>query len=144
MKILYVDMDDVLCNYSTALESALQLNPDIEFPQSVPGFFECLKPLPGAVETYSELAIQYDVYILSAPSVPNPLSYTEMRLWAENHLGMEMVSKLILASNKGLLKGDYLIDDYDSGRGQENFEGELIHFGSQRFPDWGSVAKYLL
>ena len=144
MKILYVDMDDVLCDYSTALESALRSKPGIEFPQSVSGFFEDLEPLPGAVEAFNELATQYDVYILSAPSVPNPLSYTEMRLWAENHLGMEMVSKLILASNKGLLKGDYLIDDYDSRRGQEHFEGELIHFGSQKFPDWGSVANYLL
>jgi len=49
-----------------------------------------------------------------------------------------------LATNKGLLKGDYLIDDYVAGRGQENFEGELIHFGSEQYPDWSSVTKYLL
>lgn len=73
----------------------------------------------------------------------NPLCYTEKRIWVENHLGFEFTYKLILATNKGLLKGDYLIDDYVAGRGQENFEGELIHFGSYKYPDWDSIMKYL-
>ena len=66
----------------------------------------------------------YVVHILSAPSVFNPLCYTEKRLWVENYPGFEFVHKLILATNKGLLEGDYLIDDYIAGRGQENFDGE--------------------
>ena len=86
----------------------------------------------------------YVVHILSAPSVFNPLCYTEKRLWVENYPGFEFVHKLILASNKGLLKGDYLIDDYIAGRrGQENFDGELIHFGSNKHPDWLAIMKYL-
>ncbi len=59
----------------------------------------------------------------------------------ENHLGFEFTHNLILTTNKGLLKGDYLIDDYVAGRGQENFEGELIHFGSDKYPDWCSIMK---
>jgi 5'-nucleotidase len=41
----------------------------------------------------------------------------------------------------GLLKGDFLIDDYITGRGQEYFEGELIHFGSNQYPDRLSVRE---
>jgi len=67
------------------------------------------------------------------------------RIGVEKHLGFfEFVHNLILATNKGLLKGDYLIDDYVSGRGQEYFEGELIHFDSKQYPDWLSIVERLL
>jgi len=140
-KILYVDMDDVLCDYTSAFETIKTQRPDIEFPQSVPGFFENLEPMENAVDSFLNLTYSYDVHILSAPSVFNPLCYTEKRIWVENHLGFEFVPKLILTTNKGLLKDDYLIDDYIAGRGQEDFEGELIHFGSDQYPDWHSVLK---
>jgi hypothetical protein len=42
-----------------------------------------------------------------------------------------------------LLKGDILIDDLISGRGQENFEGEVMQFGSVSFPDWKTVMAQL-
>lgn len=43
--------------------------------------------------------------------------------------------RLILAPNKGLLRGDDLIDDHAHGKGQDLFEGQLILFGSEDFPD---------
>jgi 5'(3')-deoxyribonucleotidase len=58
-------------------------------------------------------------------------------------LGYNFVDRLIICSHKGLLKGDILIDDNDSGRGQEHFEGRLIHFGSPQCPDWASVRSTL-
>ncbi len=51
--------------------------------------------------------------------------------------------KLILSHNKGLLKGDFLIDDR-TVNGVSEFEGEHIHFGSENFPNWESVIKYML
>lgn len=143
-KILYIDMDDVLCNYTSAFQIIKAKQPDVEFPQSVPGFFENLKPMDNAVNSFLDLASRFDVHILSAPSVFNPLCYTEKRIWVEKYLGFEFTHNLILATNKGLLKGDYLIDDYIAGRGQENFEGELLHFGSEQYPDWNSITSYLL
>lgn len=142
--IIYIDMDDVLCNYSKARAKALELNPDIAYPQSQYGFFRKLEPLDGALESvaYLKSIAIFDVYILTAPSIYNPLSYSEKREWIENHLGMEMVKRLIISSNKGLNKGDYLIDDHISGRGQENFEGTFIHFGSPDFKDWKEVLYY--
>lgn len=46
---------------------------------------------------------------------------------------------MILSPDKGLLKGDFLIDDHIDGKGQERFEGRLIQFGSGEFPDWAAV-----
>ncbi len=81
------------------------------------------------------------MYILSAPSLRNPLSYLERRLWVEDYFGLEVANKLILSTNKGLLKGAYLIDDWISGNGQENFEGKIIHFGSINCPSWNDIVR---
>jgi len=36
----------------------------------------------------------------------------------------------------------YLRTSGPSGKGQNNFEGQLILFGSDEFPDWSSVTRY--
>lgn len=143
-KIIYVDMDDVLCQFSARSLSIKSQYPEVAYPQSLYGFFTNLEPLEGAIEGINYLRSQsiFDVYILTAPSVWNPLCYTEKRVWVEKHLGMEMVNKLIISPNKGLNKGDYLIDDHESGRGQDGFEGTLIHFGTATFPHWKAVRAY--
>lgn len=48
-----------------------------------------------------------------------------------------------MSHDKSLLKGDYLIDDGDNAN-QNKFEGELIKFGSDKFPNWQVVLDYLL
>lgn len=142
--ILHIDMDDTILHYTPAIEEALNHNPEIKYPQSQIDFYKNLKPIQGAVNTLKKLEnIGYDIYILSCPSPLNPHSYTEKRIWIEEHLGSNYIEKLILTMNKGLVKGDYLVDDWSEGRGQENFEGELIHYGSEQFPDWDTVATYL-
>jgi 5'-nucleotidase len=141
--IVYVDMDDVLCAYTTAHARALHAHPDVAFPQSVIGFFQSLDPIDGALSAINELRDLFDVYVLTAPSTRNPHSYSEKRIWIESHFGYSFTKKLILCANKGLLKGDYLIDDHATGKGQDSFEGELIEFGSEAFPDWTTVLTYL-
>lgn len=142
--IIYVDMDDVLCDFTKAYSTALTLHPKQIYPQSQLGFFQNLLPINGAVESVKFLSSHenFEVYILSAPSIKNPHSYTEKRLWVEHHFGLDMVKKLIINNNKGLNKGDFLIDDFIEGRGQENFKGKIIHFGSVDFPDWEKVMLY--
>ena len=138
-------MDDVLCDFSGAYKADLARNPGIQFPQSQYGFYEKLEPLKGAIEVVKLLIAsdKYEPYILTAPSTKNPFSYTEKRVWVEKKFGYSFADKLIICSNKALLKGDVLIDDNGSGKGQENFEGRLILFGSDEFPDWQAVAKEL-
>lgn len=144
MLTVYVDMDDVLCDYSTKISEVKANGSDNPFPQSEPGFFRSLEPTKGALGALEELRSRKDIdlYILTAPSTKNPLSYTEKRLWVEDKFGYEMTLKLIICSNKGLLKGDILIDDHASGRGQEFFDGKLIHFGQNEYPNWDAVLEY--
>lgn len=143
--IIYIDMDDVLCDFSGEHSRDLEKNPLMIFPQSQYGFYQKLPPLDGAIEAVKALydSDTYSPYILTAPSTRNPFSYTEKRVWIEEKLGFSFVERLIICSHKGLLKGDVLIDDNNSGRGQEHFEGKLIHFGSPPFPNWAAVRSEL-
>ena len=143
-KIIYVDMDNCICDYTESYLRYKEQFPEVEYPQSIPGLFLGLDPIQGALETVKWLAAQelFDVYILSCPSVMNPNSYIEKRQWVEKHFGMEYVRRLILSPHKNLNKGDFLIDDRASGQGQDTFEGELVQYGSAQFPDWASVKTY--
>lgn len=134
-KVLYLDMDGVLADMHTAMASGGNKHDR--------GFYANLKPLPGAVEAFHELAKWYDVYIASTPSWINPHSWGEKREWVEGYLGEAAFKRLILTHNKSLLKGDYLIDD-NTWNGAGEFEGELIHFGTEKFPGFDSVLAYLL
>jgi 5'(3')-deoxyribonucleotidase len=145
MKTVYIDMDDTICDVKSAFLKALEDNPCIQYPQSQYRFFANRQPIAGAIDAVKRLieSDDYEPYILSAPSTRNPLSYAEKREWIEQYFGCDFCERLILCSNKGLLNGHYLIDDNVAGKGQENFEGKLIQFGSERFPDWSSVLLML-
>jgi len=140
MKRIYVDMDDTICNFFGAAYLALKKEPGVKYPQSQYGFFTSLQEIPGAIDGMRKLAKTYSVWILTRPSVLNPLCYTEKRVWVEEHLGLDWCHKLILCPDKSLLKGDYLIDDCI----WKDFEGEQIVYGSEAFPDWKAVMKYFV
>ena len=144
-KIMYIDMDNVLCNYDFSYLKYKKKFQNIEYPQSMEGFFLNLEPIEGSIETVKKIISSdiYDPYVLTAPSTHNPISYMEKRIWIENYFDYNFTKKLIISSNKGLLKGDFLIDDNIEGKGQENFEGKIIHFGSSEFPNWQAVDKLL-
>ena len=144
VEIVYIDMDDVLCDYSGAYYEASSTTPEIAYPQSQYGFYTSLLPIKGAISAANWFlgSDSFLPYILTAPSTKNPMSYTEKRVWVEKHLGLEFVERLIICPDKSLLKGNYLIDDLASGRGLENFEGQLIHFGTETFKNWVDVIRF--
>ena len=142
--IVYVDMDDTLCDFTSAYKQVKEARPDTKYPQSLPGFYMNLEPIEEAIETYQWLNGQpcFEVFILTAPSILNPQCYTEKRLWVENWLGMSMVENLIITSRKDLNKGDFLIDDKARGKGQDQFEGKFIQYGSTAYPSWVEIKAY--
>lgn len=139
-KIVYIDLDDTICNFSTHFLNKLRENPLIKYPQSQYGFFTDLLPLEGAIDGVNKLREKYDVYILSRPSFRNPLCYTEKRVWVEKYFGLDFSEKLILCGFKHLMIGDYLIDDFIC----KDFKGDQIIFGSDKFKNWESVLNYLI
>lgn len=138
MKTVYVDMDGVLADFVGAIPVGYEGPVD-----EIDGLFEDLEPMPGAIEAFHKLAEKYDVYILSTAPWNNPNAWTEKLLWVKKYLGDVAKKKLILSHNKHLNAGDYLIDDRLKN-GAEKFPGELIHFGTENYPNWNAVLDYLI
>lgn len=126
--VVYFDMDDVLCYYTDAMEACKTACPEMKYPQAQVDFFRNLKPNPFAVETFRTMRHdpRFDPWILTAPSMKNPLSYMEKRIWVEQNIGYWAVEKLMIVPDKSKAIGDILIDDQRKGRGQDRFIGELI------------------
>ena len=139
---IFVDMDGVLADMDPAFRAARKQFPYIRHPQSIPGIFLNLEPVVGAIDAVNSLRNSFDTWVLSAPSVRNPNSYVEKRLWIEKHFDYEFAKRLILCTDKSLVIGDYLIDDWVFGKGQDEFTGSFIHFGSKEYPDWASILSY--
>ena len=144
-KILYFDMDNVLVDFSTGIarEDATTLQAYEGRLDEVPGIFSLMDPMPGAVEAFQQLSQVYDAYILSTSPWENPSAWMDKLIWVKKYLGKPAYKRLILSHHKDLNKGDFLIDDRRKN-GAAEFEGELIEFGSERFPDWKSVVGYLM
>ena len=142
--IVYIDLDDTIFDFLGAVDKHLAINPSQPYPQSKVHFFYNLEPINGAIEGVKWLFNQpsLDCYFLTAPSVMNPLCYTEKRMSLDKHFGFEIGSKIIISPNKGLNVGHYLIDDIKHGKGQEFFSGKILQFGSDEFPDWESIISY--
>lgn len=143
---VYIDMDGVMCDIAAAYRRVWAKDPAVEYPQSIPGIFLSLDPIDGAKESIGRLRgdPRFDVWVLSAPSVRNPHCYTEKRLWIEQHFDYQFAKRLILCTDKGLLIGDVLVDDFANGKGQDRFDGQLIQFGTTKYPDWMCVESELL
>lgn len=72
-----------------------------------------------------------------ASDLPPSQLHWEMPL-GDKQLGFEADHRLIIAPDKSILRGDYLVDDQTEGRGQERLAGTLFHFGSAHWPNWGA------
>ncbi len=138
-KIIHIDMDDTICHFKKHFFKCRNTHPSFIYPQSRPGFFAELEPIDGAKEAIAKLQEHFDVWILTRPSVLNPHCYTDKRLWLEEHYGLDFCNKLILCPDKGLIKGDYLIDDVL----WKDFEGHQVHFGTINFDTWDKVVDYI-
>ena len=145
MKRIYIDMDNVLVDFKSGIDrTSDELLKQYEgHLDDVPGIFSKMLPMEGAIEAFEQLAQQYDVYILSTAPWNNPSAWSDKVLWVQRYLGEVAYKRLILSHHKNLCQGDYIIDDR-TRHGVDIFDGEHIHFGTDRFPNWRSVLDYLL
>jgi 5'(3')-deoxyribonucleotidase len=144
-KRLYFDMDGVIVDFDSALklQSEETLKEYEGREDEIPGLFGRMQPMPGAIEAVRKLNEIYDCYILSTAPWGNPSAWSDKVIWITRYLDDIFHKKMVITHCKHLCMGDILIDDRDK-HGVRDFEGEWIHFGSERFPDWDSVLDYLI
>lgn len=87
-----------------------------------PGWFEDLPVVDGAAEGIIDLmAAGFDLWVCTKPLEANPTCRDAKGAWLRRHLP-DLEHRLIIAPDKSLVMGDYLIDDaphpawYDGGR----------------------------
>ena len=113
-------------------------------PMYEEGFFDSLKPLPGAIYSMTKLINEneWDIHILTQPVAKSPVSYMEKANWICKHLP-DLRDKIILTQNKGLLIGNVLVDD--SIKWAQLFTGEFILFRRDILSEhmWRNVLREL-
>ena len=140
-KTLYIDMDNVLVDFSSGMAASdpALLEQFKERPDEIPGIFALMQPKPGAIAAYHELSELFDTYILSTAPWENPSAWSDKLEWVKRHLGAPAYKRLILSHNKHLNRGHYLVDDRPNN-GAEEFGKvpgqEWIKFGHSGHPDW--------
>lgn len=133
---IFVDMDDTMCDYTGAYDRDIVANPGIAYPQSQHNFYRDLVVLDQSTWYLKGIAdFGHDIWFLTRPSHENRLCYTEKADWIYRYMGKEWVEKLIICSDKSLLKGDFLIDDKE----WPAFEGTQILYNKYGPNNWKTI-----
>ena len=141
MALIYVDMDNVIVDFKSALRKR-RIDEDMRNADNLDGIFSEMDPMSGAIDGYNKLVeMGHDVYILSTAPWENSSAWSDKLIWVKKYIGENAKKRLILSHNKNLNKGDFLIDDR-LANGAGEFEGKLIRFGSDEFPNWEVVIDY--
>ena len=138
-------MDNVIVDFKTGIEKISE-EEKVKYEgryDEVPRIFSLMDPMEGAIEAFNKLSSKYDTYILSTSPWNNPSAWQDKIVWVQKFLEKPAYKRLILSHHKNLNRGDYIIDDRVKN-GVDKFEGEHIHFGSEKFPNWDTILKYLL
>lgn len=155
-KIVYVDMDNVLVNFKSALTQIDQKTKDEytdpvtgkENFDEIPGIFSLMDINKGAKEAITRIReMGYDLYILSTAPWKNPSAWSDKLKWVQQYFGAEkddvFYKRIILSHHKNLCIGDYLIDDR-TANGAGEFEGTLIQFDKEHpEEEWTRIVKFL-
>lgn len=134
MSVILVDLDGVVVDWTRQFEHDLaQFFPHLEFealeefktPTHLSlahqnainfvkfrqDFYWDMLPIPGAIEGVKELAREHEVFFCSTPEPQNPTCASDKLDWVRNHFGEEWTHRVILTSDKTMVRGDILIDD---------------------------------
>jgi len=113
-------------------------------------FFASLSVMPDSQRVLERLQERYEIYIATA-AMEVPTSFTAKFEWLKSHFPFIRPSHIVFCGDKGILRGDFLIDD--NPRQLRRFHGEGILFsapanayvtGFRRVSNWLDVEKMFL
>jgi 5'(3')-deoxyribonucleotidase len=113
-------------------------------------FFAVLRVMPHAQRVIARLQSRYEVFIATA-AMEIPSSFNAKFKWLNEHFPFIPASHIVFCGDKGILRGDFLIDD--NPRQLRRFHGEGILFSSpananvtgfRRVRDWPDVERMFL
>lgn len=119
-----------------------------------PNFFIDLPLIKGAKKSITELNKYFDIYIVTSP-ILTPFCCYEKQIWINTHFPF-LQDKVIITSNKELIKGDIFIDDrmQNIERWKKNnpkgLTGTLDYNWTNRevtdkiFKNWEEIEKFLI
>lgn len=141
-QIVFLDLDDTVADFmgSEAFKDGFDVTKMYEV-----GFFLNLKPTRGSLSAVRRIInLGFDVQILSQPVAESAHSYLEKVQWIALHFP-ELIGKINLTQDKGLFKGDFLIDDNET-KWKDKFEangGKFVRFNpSQPELSWSIIVPY--
>lgn len=136
---VFVDQDGVLADFH---KLKMQTGLSSDEIKKRPDAYLHLDPYPGGLEgVQSLIGMGHEVWIASKPATAKAYTYSNKVTWILGWLP-EMSRRIILTHDKGLLRGDVLIDDRPHKANCANFVGKLIHFRSEAYPDWDAVLNW--
>lgn len=113
-------------------------------------FFAVLEVMPESQRVLERLQSRYDVFIATA-AMEVPSSFNAKFRWLGEHFPFIPASHIVFCGDKGILRGDYLIDD--NPRQLRRFQGEGILYsapanafveGFRRVNNWRDVERMFL
>lgn len=109
------------------------------------GFYARLQPIPGAKQALkAAVKAGHDVRIVTSPWVSNPTCASDKLNWIVQHYGSHWGSRVVITTDKTLVRGDILIDDKPEVTGSmEPYWTHVIfdqpynqHVGKPRIHTW--------
>ena len=82
------------------------------------GFYARLEHIDGAKKALKAIAKRgHDVRIVTSPWVSNPTCASDKLNWVAKHYGSHWAARVVITTDKTLVRGDYLIDDKPEVKG---------------------------
>lgn len=112
------------------------------------GFFRNVPVMEGAVDALKILALDYEIFIVSA-AMEFPQSLIEKREWLAEHFPFISWKSIIFCGDKSIIKTDYMIDDHC--KNLDHCQGIPLMFAAyhnytqnhhRRFDDWHSIVAF--
>ena len=93
------------------------------------GFYSELEPIPGAKQALKAmLKAGHDVRLVTSPWVSNPTCASDKFNWVVKHYGSHWGARVIITTDKTLVRGDILIDDKPEVKGSMVPTWEHVYF----------------